>query len=127
MAIGLMTVVSAFLFIFARDVAGIFVNEEPVIEKAVIFIRILAFGQPAIATHFTLGGALRGAGDTKWPLYASTAGVYGFRIPLALFLGVAMGTGVVGAWIAMTAEYFVRSVFVSMRFRRGGWKTVQVF
>ena len=127
LAIGLMTVVSAFLFIFARDVAGIFVNEEPVIEKAVIFIRILAFGQPAIATHFTLGGALRGAGDTKWPLYASTAGVYGFRIPLALFLGVAMGTGVVGAWIAMTAEYFVRSVFVSMRFRRGGWKTVQVF
>lgn len=127
LAIGLMTVVSAFLFIFARDVAGIFVNEEPVIEKAVIFIRILAFGQPAIATHFTLGGALRGAGDTKWPLYASTAGVYGFRIPLALFLGVAMGIGVAGAWIAMTAEYFVRSVFVSMRFRRGGWKTVQVF
>ena len=127
LAIGLMTVVSAFLFIFARDVAGIFVNEEPVIEKAVIFIRILAFGQPAIATHFTLGGALRGAGDTKWPLYASTAGVYGLRIPLALFLGVAMGIGVAGAWIAMTAEYFVRSVFVSMRFRRGGWKTVQVF
>jgi putative MATE family efflux protein len=127
LAIFLMSIISVFIFIFARDIAYIFVKEEAVIDKAVIFIRILAFGEPAIGIHFTIAGALRGAGDTKWPLYASTAGLYGFRIPLALFLGYFMGIGVVGAWIAMTVEYFVRSFFVSLRFRRGGWKTIGVF
>ncbi|MBU7042343.1 MAG: MATE family efflux transporter, partial [Theionarchaea archaeon] len=77
LAIGLMTVGGALLFIFAREIAVVFVSESAVIDKAVIFIRILAFGEPAIAIHFTLAGALRGAGDTKWPLYASTAGLYG--------------------------------------------------
>ncbi len=127
MAILLMVGVAAFIFIFAENIAQIFVNEENVIERAVIFIRILAFGEPAIAIHFTIGGALRGAGDTKWPLYASTVGLYGFRIPLALFLSYTVGIGVIGAWIAMTVEYFVRSFFVSLRFRRGGWKTIEVF
>jgi putative MATE family efflux protein len=127
MAILLMVGVAAFIFIFAENIAQIFVTEENVIERAVIFIRILAFGEPAIAIHFTIGGALRGAGDTKWPLYASTVGLYGFRIPLALFLSYTVGIGVIGAWIAMTVEYFVRSFFVSLRFRRGGWKTIEVF
>ncbi len=127
LAILLMVGVAAFIFVFAENIAQIFVNEEDVISRAVIFIRILAFGEPAIAIHFTIGGALRGAGDTRWPLYASTAGVYGFRIPLALFLGYTVGIGVVGAWIAMTVEYCVRSLFVSFRFKRGAWKTIEVF
>ena len=127
LAILLMIVAAVFIFVFARDIAGIFVTEEEVINKAVIFIRILAFGEPAIAIHFTIGGALRGAGDTKWPLYASTIGLYGFRIPLALSLGFVVGMGVVGAWIAMTVEYFVRCFFVSLRFKRGEWKTIEVF
>lgn len=127
LAILLMIGISIFVLLCARGIAEIFVTEEAVINKAVIFIRILALGLPGIAIHFTLGGALRGAGDTKWPLYASAAGIYGFRIPLATLLGVYGGLGVVGAWLAMIVEYTVRSFFVSLRFKRGGWKEVNVF
>jgi putative MATE family efflux protein len=122
----LMACVGIFIFIFARNIAQVFVDEKNVVDKAVIFIRILAFGMPGIATHFTIGGALRGAGDTKWPLYASAAGLYGFRIPLALFLGFTAGIGVIGVWIAMVVEYSVRALFVSLRFKRGGWKAIEV-
>ena len=127
LAIFLMVGVAVFIFIFAADIAEIFVSEKNVIDKAVMSIRILAFAEPAIAVHFTIAGALRGAGDTKWPLYASTAGLYGFRLPLAYFLGYTVGAGVVGAWIAMSIEYCVRSFFVSLRFKRGEWKTLEVF
>jgi putative MATE family efflux protein len=127
LAIALMVCVGVITFVFARNIAGIFVTDEAVIDKAVIFIRILAFGMPGIGTHFTIGGALRGAGDTKWPLYASAAGLYGFRIPLALGLGFVIGMGVIGAWIAMVVEYTVRASFVAFRFSRGGWKKIKVF
>ena len=127
LAILLMIGISVFVLLCARGIAEIFVSEEAVITKAVIFIRILALGLPGIAIHFTLGGALRGAGDTKWPLYASAAGIYGFRIPLATLLGFTAGLGVIGAWLAMIVEYTVRSFFVSLRFKRGGWKEVEVF
>lgn len=127
LSILLMVGIAIIIFVFARNIAEIFVSEEDVIDKAVIFIRIMAFGEPAIAVHFTIAGALRGAGDTRWPLYASATGVYGLRIPLAAFLGFIVGMGVIGAWIAMTVEYFVRSFFVSFRFKKGAWKTVEVF
>jgi len=127
LAILLMTVGGFFIFIFARQIAVVFVSEPAVIDKAVVFIRILAFGEPAIAIHFTIAGALRGAGDTKWPLYASTAGLYGLRIPMAIILGFGVGLGVFGPWIAMTAEYFVRAFIISLRFKKGGWKTITVF
>ena len=126
-AILFMTIGAIFIFLFARQIAVIFVSESGVIDKAVVFIRILAFGEPAIAIHFTIAGALRGAGDTKWPLYASTAGLYGLRIPMAIILGFGLGLGVYGPWRAMTAEYFVRAFIISLRFKKGGWKTITVF
>ncbi|MBU7001339.1 MAG: MATE family efflux transporter [Theionarchaea archaeon] len=122
----LMGIVGIFVFVLARDIAVVFVREEAVIDRAVVFIRLLAFGMPGIATHFTIGGALRGAGDTKWPLYASTVGLYGFRIPLAMALGLSLGWGVIGAWVAMVVEYAARAFFVALRFRRGGWKKIEV-
>ncbi len=127
LSILLMVGIAVLIFVLARPIAEVFVDEEAVIERAALFIRIMAFGEPAIAVHFTIGGALRGAGDTKWPLYASAAGVYGFRIPLAFFLGFTARMGIVGAWVAITVEYCVRSVFVSLRFKKGGWKTIEVF
>lgn len=127
LAVLFMVGVAVFIFVFAADIARVFVNEKEVVDMAVISIRILAFAEPAIAVHFTIAGALRGAGDTKWPLYASAAGLYVFRIPVALFMAFTLGMGIIGAWIAMSIEYVVRSFFVSMRFRQGGWKMVEVF
>lgn len=127
LAMALMIGVGVFLFVFAYDIARIFVEEEEVVKMAAVAIRILAFGEPAIAVHFTIAGALRGAGDTRWPLYASTTGLYGFRIPLTFFLAFTLKAGLVGAWVAMTIEYCVRSLFVSMRFKRGRWKSIEVF
>ena len=49
---------------------GIFTNDERVIHAGIGALAIVGLGQPAQAVIFTLGGALRGAGDTRFPLIA---------------------------------------------------------
>jgi len=124
--------IGAVMFIFAEPMAGIFVSSDTAsgaetIRFAALWIRLQALAMPAIGIHFTLSGALRGAGDTRWPLWVSALGMFAVRLPIALALGFAFGgIGVLGAWIAFVVEYNVRAAIIAWRFKVGAWKTIKV-
>ncbi len=44
-----------------------------------------------------------------------------FRIAMAVLLGGFLGMGVVGVWLAMVADWIVRTLFFVVRYRRGKW------
>jgi Na+-driven multidrug efflux pump len=106
---------------------------------AVPLLQIVAISQPSLALSMVLSGALRGAGDTRWPLTFTFIGFVGLRIPLAYLLawdevslpllGVTLqgyGLGVIGAWYAMVTDVIVRSLLILTRFLHGGWKRIRV-
>ncbi len=106
-----------------------FVSEEniAVAKVAAPLLRIVAFSMPSLAVTMVLIGALRGAGDTRWPLFITLLGFLGVRLPLTYWLtSPAMGFGVEGAWYAMITDIVFRSVLVLARFSHGGWKTAVV-
>jgi len=118
--------IGAFTFVFAPWIALVFAEPGPTVDLSVLFIRLHATSIPAIGLFFTLSGSLRGAGDTKWPLYASLVGTYILRLPLSLILGYSLGLGLAGVWVALPIEYYLRSVIIVQRFRTGAWKTTVV-
>ncbi|HTD81704.1 MAG TPA: MATE family efflux transporter [Thermoplasmata archaeon] len=126
LSILIMGLIGVFNFIFAPWIAYAFVGPGPAHDLSVTFIRVHATSIPAIGLFFTLSGSLRGAGDTKWPLYASLAGTYLIRLPLSAALGFGLGLGVFGVWIALPVEYYLRSVIIVQRFNRGAWKAMTV-
>jgi Na+-driven multidrug efflux pump len=94
-------------------------------------LRLVAFGMPALATINVLNGALRGAGDTRWPWLFVLIGFVGIRLPLTYYLTTpasagGAGWGLLGAWTAMLADLCVRGLLVAGRFFQGGWKSVRV-
>jgi Na+-driven multidrug efflux pump len=102
-------------------------------------LKIVAISEPFLAATMILTGALRGAGDTRWPLLFSLIGFALVRLPLAVIfaheqvtlplLGVSFagfGYGVMGAWFAMVADIVVRSLLVTARFVQGGWLAARV-
>lgn len=71
---------------------------------------------------FTLPNVLRAANDVKFPMVVSIASMVVFRIGLSYVIGVGMGLGAIGVWMAMIADWIVRvSCFVG-RYRSGKWK-----
>ena len=101
-------------------------DKPRVMAEGVPVLRIVAFAMPALATINVLNGALRGAGDTRWPWVIVVFGYLGVRMPLTYWLITptadhGLGWGLRGAWIAMLLDLCARGFLVAIRFIQGGW------
>jgi Na+-driven multidrug efflux pump len=74
-----------------------------------------------MAIEFALGGALRGAGDTRFPLFAVLAGLIGARVTLAATFAW-LGFPVEWIYAALIADYVVKATLLTTRFRSGRWR-----
>jgi Na+-driven multidrug efflux pump len=101
--------------------ARVFTSDREVVAALGPFMLMLALAQPPMGLHFTLGGALRGAGDTWNPLLAATLGNWGFRVPLAWLFARGLALDVIWVWAALIADHGARAVWMTLSFRGGGW------
>jgi putative MATE family efflux protein len=115
------------LLIFgARQIAGIFTDDPSVLELAIDVIWILGAAHPFMAIEFALGGALRGAGDTVFPMVTVFTGLLCLRLGLSLALATIFDASIQVVWCALIADYFVKSLMFIARFRSGAWKRAVV-
>lgn len=71
---------------------------------------------------FTLPNALRAASDVKYTMIVALASMALFRIVFSYILGVGLGWGAVGVWVAMVIDWVCRIVFYVGRYRSGKWE-----
>jgi putative MATE family efflux protein len=114
------------LFFLGRYVVLLYTDDPMVITQSASVLRIIAIAQPFMAINFVLAGALRGAGDTRWILYATVIGIWGVRVVAAYILAVRLGMGLTGAWIGMALDMITRAIVVNMRFNAGHWTKMKV-
>jgi putative MATE family efflux protein len=126
LAVYLMTAAGVCIFLAAETIARLFVNDPEVIADTVSFIHVLAAVQPLMAIDFTIGGALRGAGDTRFPLVAVLVAFYGCRLGVAYAVTFWLNLDLFWLWSAMIGDYMVRSALKAWRFRSGRWKHIVV-
>ena len=72
-------------------------------------------------TQIPLAAALRGAGDTVFPLIASAAGIWTFRVFVAPVFVNVLGWGLVGAWLSIVLDQGTRAAVNYWRFSTGKW------
>ncbi len=123
----------AILYVEAEPMFQLFLGgRKPAVALAgVPVLRIVIFAFPALATINILNGALRGAGDTRWPWGIVVFGYFAVRIPLTYLMASpladgGLGWGLVGAWYAMFVDLCVRGALVAARFLHGGWRSAKV-
>jgi putative MATE family efflux protein len=126
-AIGVMAVVGASIALFAESLTAWFGGSgAQTVSLAVRFIWILALAQPLMAVEFAIGGALRGAGDTRFPLFAVLSGLFGGRLLLATLVSFVFDGGVVAVWLCLLSDYAIKAALLLWRFVGGAWRHVEV-
>ena len=108
------------LALFSRELATFFINDINVVNKAVVFVWILGIMQPFMAIEFSIGGAVRGAGDTRSPLIITLIGLVLIRVPLA-FLVYTLGLSIEWIYATLIADYFIKGVLLAIRYRSRRW------
>jgi MATE family multidrug resistance protein len=104
----------------------IFTDEPGVVALGRPLLLIGALFQLCDAIAIVTQGALRGAGDTRWPFAIETAFGWGVFVPLAYFLGVELGLGLTGAWTGGLVSLGLSSSVLVARFRSGAWERIHI-
>lgn len=115
-------VLMAALFLtVAPQITRLYTTDEQVAQLAAGVLRLIALGMPGICTQLPIAAGLRGARDTKFPLMASMAGIWIFRVMLAGPFIYDFGWGLTGAWLTIVLDQTTRAIVVYARFRSGRW------
>lgn len=119
-----MGVFNGAILIFLRPLVGIYALSGETMALAILLVRIHAgCGIALWPASFVLPNALRAANDVKFTMVVSILSMAVWRLGFSYIIGVRMGMGAVGVWIAMVVDWVCRTVCFIARFASGAWKT----
>jgi multidrug resistance protein, MATE family len=118
-------VMTVLYYAAARPIYAFMHSNPQVVEVGIPAFKLLAVFQIPLVVGTIYVHALRGAGDTRYPLWINLFGIFVVRLPLAYVFGVVLKGGLFGAWIGMCSDLGARALMAWARYVRGKWiKTV---
>jgi putative MATE family efflux protein len=134
-----MSIMGVVFFFFGDAILRVFTDDPRLISLGADSLKVIAFYQPPLALAFVYAGALRGAGDVRFPMVVTTVAVWLVRLPVGAFLGLpgvcipftsmcvpGLGFGLPGIYAALIVEASIRAVLMYRRFHGGKWQTMKV-
>jgi len=101
--VGFMSVTALLLIGFAPWLARVFTADPGILAVASVLIPIAGVFQVFDGIQGVSSGILRGAGDTRVPMWANLAGYFAVGLPLGAWLGLSSGWGPQGIWWGLVA------------------------
>jgi MATE family multidrug resistance protein len=126
LGIALAAVVAVLFVAIPGPLLRIFTDAPDVVRLGRPLLLIGAVFQLFDAVAIITEGALRGAGDTRWPFLVETAFGWGVFIPLAYTFGVVLEGGLAGAWSGGAISLGLTAAVLVRRFRSGAWERMRI-
>lgn len=120
------TFIAVLFFFFGEHIATLYTNNMEVIKESGKILKLIAIIQPFQSSQLILAGGLRGAGDTVWTLISAFIGILVVRVALAYYFVLQLNMGLMGAWLAMFIDQFMRWILITYRFKSNKWKLIEI-
>ena len=128
-----MGVVALSFLLFPQPYFALFTGDAPgmvslgeVLGKGRWLLAMMALWGLLDAINLVVGGALKGAGDTRFVLVYSALTTWLVWMPGELALLLWLDAGLMAAWLWMTVFVFLLAIGFWLRFKRGKWKTIEM-
>jgi putative MATE family efflux protein len=126
LAVILMAVMGLIFFFFPYGLLRAFTGDPEVIRYGILYMKIVAFAQIPLAVTMVVGGSLRGAGDTGFIMFATIAGMWFVRLPVAALLAAVVKTEIRYVWSVMIVDWLVRMILLLWRYRKESWGRLEI-
>ena len=124
LAVASMATLGLIVALNAQRLADFFLDNDAVtVGYTVQITYILGAMLPLLGVEMSIGGSLRGAGDTRFPLISTFSGLIAMRCGLSV-LFIWMGLPVVWVYASMIADYILKGTLLISRFHSGRWVNV---
>ncbi|MCQ2446235.1 MAG: MATE family efflux transporter [Clostridia bacterium] len=126
--IGLYTsiVLGLLLIVCGRSVVWLYNQTPEVVSLGGSILIMVGCIQPFQSSQFIVAGALRGAGDTRFPAVVMFITVLVVRSSLALLLVNVFSLGLWGAWYALVADQLLRTALIAWHYGKGKWRFIKL-
>lgn len=114
-----MTTLGVLMYLFAPQMMSVMSPVRDIVDLGAQCLRIEAWAEPLFGASIVCYGVMVGAGDTLIPSAMNLGSMWIIRITLAALL--APTYGLVGVWIAMCIELWVRGAIFLIRLWSGRW------
>ena len=121
--------VSAALFFFGGSIASLYdipTNKTEVVKAVAMVLRIVAVVNMTSNARFVYNSALRGAGDSRYTAFTTTAGILVTRPIVASLLVYVFDLGLSGLWIALSSDAIVCYILAKIRWHKEKWAYIKV-
>jgi len=113
-----MTCASAALLLFPRWIARMFTPDETIIHSTIVLLAAGAAFQLFDGLQTVATGALRGAGDTRTPMFCHFTAYWIIGLPLGAWLCFQRGWGAFGLWAGLSLALILIGIVLLFAWRR---------
>ncbi len=122
----IVSLMAIIILIWANSLAAVVSKSPPVLAETARYLKINMLSEPFMALSAILGGGLQGAGDTRGTMWVIIIAMWLIRLPLAYLFALKLDYGATGVWVAMIISMMLQGVLMTLRFRAGKWKMMEV-
>lgn len=115
----------ALIFLFLpKLLIGTFIgeNERETLRLGALCLSVGALEQPTIAVDYVMSGALKGAGDTRRPLYISLFTSWVIRLPLMFYFIYILKKSVVYVWWITALQWGIDAILLWYTFKKNFYR-----
>ena len=113
-----MTLAGIALLLFPRGIARVYTPNETIIHSAVLLLAAGAAFQLFDGIQTVATGALRGAGDTRTPMFCHFTAYWIIGLPLGAWLCFRRGWGAFGLWAGLSLALILIGIVLLFVWRR---------
>ena len=109
------------LCLLRRPVLGLFTQDEQILALAYGVMLTDFIREAGRSRNLVLVNSLRAAGDVRFPLYIGLVSMWLFSVGFSWLLGIRLGWGLAGIWIALGLDECFRAIGMQIRWEKGTW------
>jgi putative MATE family efflux protein len=116
----LMALLGLPLWLFPHPILSLFLPAE-LVESAIVPLRITGMSAVLQAVSMVVGQSLLGAGRSREVMLYSFALQWLWGLPMAAFVGIYLGYGLIGVWWMQLVERIIAALLYTTLWRRKHW------
>ncbi len=100
---------------------GCFTHNAAIIAGGALLLRLAILLEPGRVLNVVVISSLRATGDVGFPIQMAVLSMGCVWVPLAWLLGLKLGLGLTGFWIAMITDEWLRGLLMYRRWKQRRW------
>ena len=115
------TVVSLSVALIGTPILSVFTDNPGILAVAIPVLWAIVFIEPGRAMNIVLMGSLKSVGDVRFPVVIGIISMWGVAAVLSYVLGITIGLGLLGVWLAQGIDEWFRGLFALKRWLSQPW------